>query len=250
MKKYILAVCGLILLGLSLFCGYCAYVEYEPILTAEIQKRNLKKVVIHKEGFDEPMLRRINFAALQEINKDIAGWIYIPDTSVDYPILLGEDYLEKDMEGRSSKAGSIFAYSDTDAQLLDARVVVFGHNMRESSMFGELKYYLDEEFRSAHGKLYIYTADRTMEAEIFSVFVCEETDPIFENCAKSETALYRGLLQELDDRNMCQDIALKDVAGQYEKQCFSMVTCKGSPGTSKRLMVNGIVVQQTYVRKN
>lgn len=252
MKKAVWGFLVFMLLGLSLYFGHLSYEEYEPVLKSDARKEAVKKVVVKEEDPDSPYDRVIDFEALRKINGDAAGWIYIPGTSVDYPVLIGDtdtEYLHKDIEGNSSILGSIFSYAGTDRDLTDARTLLFGHNMRQYTMFGELRKYLEDDFRSEHTKMYVYTEKRTMELELFSLFICSKTDDIFWDDPVLGSADYQALLKRLDERNQYPDIRKDSLTECYNSQTFTLVTCRGSAGTSDRLVLNAIAVREKYLLK-
>lgn len=92
----------LVLLGVG--CFYLAYREQEPFQEIKVKGEALQKLVVQEAGSQEadPMERTIDFAALQRINPEIVGWLYVPQIGVDSPILTGQtdtEYLTKDFEG-------------------------------------------------------------------------------------------------------------------------------------------------------
>lgn len=246
MRKIVGAVVT-ILLCLAAYFGSLAYGEYKPIMRAEKQKETIIEAVIEEDDPNDPLNRVIDWETLKNINEDVVGWIYIPDTSVDYPILVGttdDQYLNMDIERNKSSLGSIFSYTDTSRNLTDARTVLLGHNMRDYQMFGELKRYLDDDFRNNHTKVYIYTEDRTLELTVFSVFVCKETDDILWDDTKLGTVEYQKLLQELAVRNNYPDINMENISNLYNMQSCSLVTCKGSQGTQDRLVISFLATKE------
>lgn len=250
MKKLFFTLLAMALLLFSGYYGYLSYEEYEPVLKSDAQKKAVREMVIPEDDPDSPYDRVIDFGALKQINEDMAGWLYIPGTSIDYPILIGDtdaEYIHKDIEGDYSVVGCIFSYADTSRDMADARTVLFGHNMRQKTMFGELKRYLEEDFRSEHRKMYIYTEKKTMELELFSLFICQKTDDIFRDNPLPGTAEYQELLQNLSERNQYPDIGKEEIAGLYNNQAVSLVTCQGSAGTSDRLAVNAVAVREKYI---
>lgn len=243
MKRFVLYIISAVFILCSLCGAWFAYKENEPFGKANIQKRVISYIGKWKEN-EETYGDKVDFKCLKEINTDICGWIYIPDTSVDYPILIGdtdEKYLYTDVEGNPSKLGSIFSFSDTDRTLKDARIILFGHNMKEYQMFGELKRYIeDEEFRNNHKKIYIYAEDKIMELEVFSIFICEETDSIFRDSTRLGSKEYKALLQELADRDQYFCTCQENMENGENQQSVSLVTCSGSVGTKQRLVVSAI----------
>ena len=101
----------LVLLGVG--CFYLAYREQEPFQEIKVKGEALQKLVVQEAGSQEadPMERTIDFAALQRINPEIVGWLYVPQIGVDSPILTGQtdtEYLTKDFEGAYSPPGEYF----------------------------------------------------------------------------------------------------------------------------------------------
>ncbi len=94
---------------------------------------------------------QIDFDALQQINPDVVGWIRFDNLDaidVDYPILHGktnDDYLHTDLYGTYHYAGSIFLESKNSSNMRDIYNIIYGHNMRNGSMFGTLRRYRDSD---------------------------------------------------------------------------------------------------------
>ena len=90
----------------------------------------------------------VDFAGLKEQNKDIVGWIYFEDEeSISYPLLYSGDdyYLRRNYLKEEETAGSIYIDGNNSPDLDDAHTLIYGHNMRNLSMFGKLRYYKTEE---------------------------------------------------------------------------------------------------------
>src|SRR5690625_4446140 len=90
---------------------------------------------------------RSGFDELLKQNEDVVGWITINDTQVDYPILHSSDnveYLTENYYGDESRAGSIFMDYRNDITSSDLNTVIYGHRMRDGSMFQQLTKYLDK----------------------------------------------------------------------------------------------------------
>ena len=97
-------------------------------------------------GDDRP--EGIDFAELSSINPDIYAWIRIPDTQIDYPVLQREEddtyYLRHNSSGRYAFAGSIYTEEANSRDFKDPMTVLYGHNMRDGSMFQNLHFFEDE----------------------------------------------------------------------------------------------------------
>ena len=193
---------------------------------------------------DDPFCRQIDWTALQAVNPDIRGWIYIPGTGIDYPILAGESdeyYLNRNYRREPSVYGSIFGFAGVDLDT-DNHICLFGHNMVSRQMFGSLKDYRDQEYADAHSKMYIYTPKRTKECDLISVFRCHQSDRIFELDKTGDTKDLTGLTAELKARSEVEGSA-PEAAGQI----YTLSTCSGYTGTAYRLTVHYQVTQEKYI---
>lgn len=112
----------------------------------------------------------IDWDYLKSINEDIIGWIEIENTNINYPILKDNNsfYLKHSFDKRYNSNGSIF--TTTTSPFIDKETIIYGHNMRNGSMFSNLGNYLDKEFFYSHSKLKIYTPTRNYEGTIFSAY--------------------------------------------------------------------------------
>ena len=113
--------------------------------------------------------KTIDFAELRKINEDIVAWIQIPGIDVDYPVVQGEDneyYLYHTFRKEANKAGSIFLDYRNRADFTEQRVIIYGHNMKDGSMFSSLKKYQDSVLREESGTVYLYLPEKTLQLEI------------------------------------------------------------------------------------
>ncbi|MBR1623659.1 MAG: class B sortase, partial [Pseudobutyrivibrio sp.] len=120
----------------------------------------------------------VDIDALQQINPDVIGWIYIEGTDISYPIMYSGDdeaYLHATIDGEYAKAGSIFLEGYNLPDFTDSHNIIYGHNMRNLSMFGSLKLYKSEDnYLDEHKYFQIITPSEKMRFEIFSYF---DTEP-------------------------------------------------------------------------
>ena len=90
-----------------------------------------------------------SFEELLGINPDVCAWVTLDNTAIDYPVVQGEDnftYVNTDVYGDFSLAGSIFLDVNCDKNFTDPYSLLYGHHMEESKMFGDLDLYKDAEF--------------------------------------------------------------------------------------------------------
>lgn len=116
----------------------------------------------------------IDFDALKKINPDVVSWITIPGTNIDYPLLQGKDnnqYLHKDMEGRDSAAGAIFLDHGDEADLSSRHNIIYGHHMKNGTMFKDIVRYKDQQYFDEHQNITIYTPDREIHLKALAAVV-------------------------------------------------------------------------------
>lgn len=127
------------------------------------------------ENYVEPP---VNFTELQKQNPDIYAWINIPGTVIDYPILRSDDdnsyYLEHTVDGKRSVYGSIYTEYYNDKEFDDFNTLIYGHNMKNGTMFGSLKKYRDRTFFEENQYINIYMPGRIMKYRIFAAYVYDD----------------------------------------------------------------------------
>ena len=114
----------------------------------------------------------VDFAGLKEQNEDIVGWIYFEDEeSISYPLLYSGDdyYLRRNYLKEEETAGSIYIDGNNSPDLDDVHTLIYGHNMRNLSMFGKLKYYKTEDgYFENHKFFQLITEEASYRYEIFA----------------------------------------------------------------------------------
>ncbi len=111
-------------------------------------------------------------------NEDTVGWIKVEDTVIDYVVVQGEDndeYLHKSFYGEYNSAGTIFLDYRNEIGGKRQNYVIYGHRMKDDSMFGELGEYLDYGFYQQHPSFTFITAEGEYECEIFAIYRCLAT---------------------------------------------------------------------------
>lgn len=114
---------------------------------------------------------KIDWNNLKSINEDIIGWIEIKGTDINYPILKDNDnlyYLKHNYLKKYNSNGSIFTLDINPFE--DCETLLYGHNMKNGTMFSILGKYLDKDFLLSHQKIKIYTPNKNYEGVIFSAY--------------------------------------------------------------------------------
>ena len=126
----------------------------------------------------------VDFAALKATSDDAVGWIYQPNTVINYPIAHTEDnyyYLDHILGGEPNGNGTIFIDVKCAGDFSDKNTLVYGHNMNDGSMFASLRNYRDPAYYPDHPVLYISTPDKNYRLELFTGFVTEPTSFAYAN---------------------------------------------------------------------
>lgn len=127
-----------------------------------------------KKSFEVEEETRPNFEELLKINSDVVGWIKIEDTNIDYPIMQtnnNTDYLQRSFYKNYLPMGSLFLDYRNDLESEDERnLIVYGHRVRDGSMFEHLTKYFDEDFYNSHRTFSFDTLYEEYEAEVFAVY--------------------------------------------------------------------------------
>lgn len=173
----IVAVC-LMVLSFCVCTGFGIYFMYrEGVQEYEDLRTYVKETDEddHTEGTDGSDGKQtvVDFKALKKINPDIVAWIRIPDTSIDYPVVQGNDdsyYLTHTFKKTEHVAGAIFLDSDNNADFSDDKNIIYGHNMKDGSMFQGLHKYENEQYLKTHNKVYLYLPNG--QTLIYSVIKC------------------------------------------------------------------------------
>lgn len=133
---------------------------------------------------------KISFDDLIQENKDVVGWIYSEGTEINYPIVQGENndtYLHRLFDGTYNKAGSIFMDFRCDATFAMDNTLIYGHHMKNKSMFGSLNNYGEQEYYDKHPILWILTPDRNYKVVLLAGYSTDGGDPIYDSAMEPES---------------------------------------------------------------
>lgn len=114
---------------------------------------------------------QVDFEELQETNPEIIGWIYCDDSVINYPICYSGDndyYLDHAYDKSSRKSGAIFMEAANDSSFIDHNNILYGHHMRDKSMFATLSYWSDQGYYDAHQYMWLLTPEKTYRIDLIS----------------------------------------------------------------------------------
>lgn len=183
----------------------------------------------------EKMENPIDFASLEEINGDVIGWLEMEAIDISYPLVQGTDnnyYLHRTIQKTDNFAGTIFLDFQNHKNFGDRNNILYGHNMKNGSMFGLLKKYREQETYDKCPYFWIYTKDYIYKYEIYS---CAEVDQYSSDYQISFSD--RASFEEFLTRTKNQSLIDTGVDVSYEDTIVTLSTCTGNEAT--RFIVQG-----------
>lgn len=179
-------------------------------------------------GSEEIPVYTVDFEALQSASPYVCGWIQVSGIdTINYPIVQYDDnnyFLKHSWDGAESRYGAIFLDTRNASDFSDSYNIIYGHNMKDGSMFGQLKKLMEESFyQESGGTITIYLPEETRVYQIFSVRIVEPDDAETYNIWLRENESYASLLQSFEE-NSLYDTGI-DVTG--EEQVLTLSTCSG-----------------------
>ncbi len=182
----------------------------------------------------------VDFEALRENGPDIIGWLSLPDTAINYPVTQRDDneyYLHHLYDGTYNKVGCLFADYENKADFSDRNTIIYGHNMRDGSMFAALNEYDEQGYFDGHPQMYLVTPGGGYTVEIFTAFVAEPgesgSDASPWRLSWKDDGAYTTWLSEMAGRSVIET----DVTVTSSDKVLTLSTC--TPGGKSRFIVMG-----------
>lgn len=183
----------------------------------------------------------VDVAGLQSAYPDVAGWIRFDQPQdtilVDYPILYSGDddtYLHRNMKKEYSYPGCIFLEGENSPDFSDMSSLIYGHNMRNGTMFGTLKHFQENGVYDANAYFTIYTKDMAYRYHIFSCFTTGSSSDVYMVGFEADET-YQAYINDLVNRSVIDT----GIVPASDQKIVLLSTCKGS-GTDYRFVVCGV----------
>ena len=248
----------IIIVALGIFCysGYqllTIYLEYkkgtdeysalEKQYAGDEEKAPEDAPVEERDGVIV-MENPIDFASLKEVNEEIIGWLKVTALDISYPLAQGSDndfYLHNTFEKTPNFAGCIFLDTQSKKDFTDRNSIIYGHNMKNGSMFGTLKKFYEDGVYEKSPYFWVYTPDKIYQYEIFS---CQEVG------ATSQT--YQLTFEDDEDfmdyinNAFEKSVVESKVKVGADDKVVTLSTCTGNDTT--RFIVQGKLIN-TYLSK-
>ena len=164
----------------------------------------------------------MDFKELQEMNPDIIGWIQIPGTAIDYPIVQAEDndaYMDIGADGEPSAGGTIFLDYESQKDFRGLHNVIYGHNMRNGSMFHDLVRFKEESYFKEHQYGILYTPAETFYLKMVSAYYAA-ANPLYRTTKFETEAAFEDFFQ-----TMLKTCKYGETDTQVPESLFTFITC-------------------------
>ncbi|MDL4838926.1 class B sortase [Aquibacillus rhizosphaerae] len=243
-KKCILIIVLIFSVTGVVYSGYSIYVQINQYQQSQNKYDELKE--IYQTSSVSEVNR--NHKNLTQINEDYVGWLRINNTKVSYPVVKGEDnefYLTHNFSREQDFAGSIFMDSQNTNDGLDKHTIVYGHNMKDNSMFGDLEKYLEQEYYQDHTLISFDNPTDTYEWEIFSVYTSRDGDWLKTDLEKTNS--FAEYLNDIKNKSIISN----QTEVSEEDRFLTLATCTNRD-IDERIVVHARLITkgEKYVNEN
>jgi len=184
----------------------------------------------------------IDFDNLKNINKDVVGYLKLNNTNIDYVVVKSNDnsyYLNHNLNNKNNSAGWIFADYHNKFDSTDKNIVIYGHNMKDGSMFGTLRKVLNRDWQNDANnlKILLITPSQKYEYEVFSTYSIDVEDYYINTEFKTEEKYSEFLLKIRSRSNKDYNIEVST-----EDRILTLSTCTGNG--KKRVVVHAKLIKE------
>lgn len=187
----------------------------------------------------------VDFDELKAVNDEIYAWINIPGTNIDYPILQsGEDkdrsyYLNYNVNKEKSVYGAIYTQNYNSTDFSDYNTIIYGHNMKNGTMFGSLKKYRNKTFFDKNQYINIYMPGRVLKYHIFAAYTFDDRHILmsFDFSDEEERQLYLDTVYSVRSLN---SNFRDDIKVDTDDKIITLSTC--TTNDDERFLVQGVLV--------
>lgn len=189
-----------------------------------------------------PVSVDIQYDELKKINEDFAGWLYYEPLDISYPIVRGNDndyYTHYTFEGEKNSSGAIFMDFLNKTDYSDYNTIVYGHNMRNGTMFGSLKKMLNDfSIQEENPNFYVFTEDKAYMYEIFAVYLTQADSRTYDLIRNEEEQ--QGFLDYVDETATWRS---DKVVSAFDK-VMTLSTCHGLHSNNRTIILGVLVASE------
>lgn len=227
-----------------------AYETLRPTEVVEVETEIETQTEIETETEEVVTCEAVyDFNELRETNEDIYAWITIPGTLVDYPVLQSTEdnyYLDKNLDHSKGYPGCIYTNKCNVKSFGDLHTVLYGHNMKNDSMFGSLHDYEEQENFDTNRLIYVYTEEKRLTYEIYGAVKFNDAyiPAVYgTNSMAGNGQFLQDLAANAEEYSSVSHIADMEVSA--EDKLITLSTCISGEDT-KRYIIVGVLVEEAY----
>ncbi len=244
----------IICLGIIIFESIGLYNDNKEYNIAETEYTALTQDAISveendaiPEGATYPPLH-INYSQLKNINEDFVAWLYFPYFEISYPVVQEseiDEYLKKTFDGTYNSSGCLYTDILSTPDFTGMHDIIFGHNMRNGSMFGKLKKLSQSEDRDMirdNPYIYVYTENAVYQYEIFAYYVTTVGSDAYAVVTTQEE--YDDFIAYTEKNSLFQKSVSLDLTTY--PSVLTLSTCSGQSGSGRRFVIHSAKVNSWY----
>ena len=242
----IILVIAIVVFAVSAYKLYGIFSEYNK---GDKEYQKIQDLVINTEKKDDTKEEAfsVDFEKLLEMNSDVVGWIRFDEPSeINYPVVQGrdnEEYLKRTFEANTNKLGTLFVDVNNPGDFSGRNTFIYGHNMKNGSMFAQLLKYKDDSFYKEHPYFYIYTPDGKVRTyEIFSAGVVKDTSDSY-IMDYADDAAFQTYIDYIKQQSAYPTSAEVTTASKI----VSLSTCT-NVRDDERFLVHGVMIKEEAVK--
>lgn len=242
----IILVIAIVVFAVSAYKLYGIFSEYNK---GEKEYQKIQDLVINTDKKDDTKEETfsVDFEKLLEMNSDVVGWIRFDEPSeINYPVVQGrdnEEYLKRTFEANTNKLGTLFVDVNNPGDFSGRNTFIYGHNMKNGSMFAQLLKYKDDSFYKEHPYFYIYTPDGKVRTyEIFSAGVVKDTSDSY-IMDYADDAAFQTYIDYIKQQSAYPTSAEVTTASKI----VSLSTCT-NVRDDERFLVHGVMIKEEAVK--
>lgn len=155
---------------------------------------------------------RVDFAGLSAINPNVAAWLILEDTQINCPVVQGADntfYLNHTFDGTRNSVGALFIDSNNTPGFADQNTIIYGHHMKDGSMFAILQQYQSQAFFEAHPHMRLLTPEGNYLVELFAAYATDVTANSWRRTFGDEADFTSWIAEAKDRSDFVSDVDVR-----------------------------------------
>lgn len=253
MKKLIRALAGLTAIGTLLFASYKLTDYYQETQESSDFAESLADEAVTRKETHPALLAtepsedqeptetapiEVDFDVLLEKNRDVIGWLYCEDTPINLPVVQSSDndyYLRRLLDGTWNSAGTLFADYRNTGDFSDENTIIYGHNMKNSSMFGSLTKYKTQSYYDEHPVLWLLTPETDYKVELIAGYVTPVDSEIY-FLPQTEQEVQALIEQAIQKSTFTADVELTDT-----DRYLTLSTCSYEYDNARYVLIGRLI---------